>query len=227
MVTRRMESDLYGPVKESLTALGYAVRGEVNGCDLVAVRGDEILVVELKVRFNLDLLLQGVERQRVTDAVYLAVEAPRTQRGARRWGQIKDLCRRLDLGLMTVHFGTRSPVVEVLLDPGAAPPRRSPQKRSQLLREFAQRHGDHNTGGVTRRPIVTAYREEALQVAACLRSGPTAVRAVRAATGIQRTGRILYDNHYGWFEQVGRGVYRLTPPGEEALRRYADVVAER
>lgn len=223
----RRESDLYGPVKDMLTALGYTVRGEVDDCDLVAVRGSEILVVELKARFNLDLVLQGVARQRMADAVYLAVEAPASGRRSRRWSQIKELCRRLGTGLITVRFGAAGPVVEVVLDPSEPWHTSSRKQRAHLLREFAQRSGDYNTGGVSRRPVVTAYREAALQVAAHLRSGPAAVAEVRAATGLPRAGDILSANYYGWFERVSRGVYRLTPAGSEALVRYADVLARR
>ena len=76
-MTRRTERDLYPPVKALLESLGFTVRGEVNGCDVVAVRGDDLVIVELKRAVNLELLLQAVDRLRLTDAVYLAVEAPR------------------------------------------------------------------------------------------------------------------------------------------------------
>ena len=47
---RIRESDLYPPLKRFLEAQGYAVKGEVNDCDAVAVRGgEEPVVVELKV----------------------------------------------------------------------------------------------------------------------------------------------------------------------------------
>ncbi len=68
------EADLYQPVKLFLEGQGYDVKGEVRGCDVVARRGDEkLLIVELKLRFNLQLVLQGVERLALTDQVYLAV----------------------------------------------------------------------------------------------------------------------------------------------------------
>ena len=38
---RRAETSLYGPVKRYLETLGFIVKGEVCGCDLVALRGDE------------------------------------------------------------------------------------------------------------------------------------------------------------------------------------------
>ena len=52
------EAALYLPVKAFLERQGYVVRGEVRGCDLVARRGDEeLVIVGLKLRFTLSLLL--------------------------------------------------------------------------------------------------------------------------------------------------------------------------
>lgn len=219
------ETDLYAPVKQLLERQGYLVRGEVKDCDLVAVRGDDLVIVELKRAFNLSLLLQGVERQKLTDVVYLAVEAPRARRGAPRWSEIQHLCRRLGLGLITVVFAPAGPVVEVVCDPAPYAPRKPGKQRGLLLREFQRRSGDYNTGGGTRRPLVTAYREEALRVAASLMQlGPAPVKAVRAASGSQQAGTILQRDYYGWFERVARGIYQLTAKGDEALRQYADVV---
>lgn len=225
-MTNRKETELYGPVKEYLTDLGYTVKGEVSGCDLMAVRGDEVVVVELKTRFNLALLLQGVTRQKAVDSVYLAVEAPRTTRGSGpRWSEILHLCRRLGLGLMTVLFGRKGALVEVALHPGDYTPRRNTKQQALLVREFERRSGDYNTGGSTRRPLVTAYREEALRVADWIRRhGPTSPKAVKAGTGVEKASQVLQQNVYGWFDRVEKGVYALTPRGEHALTQYADVI---
>ncbi|MFS8640583.1 MAG: DUF2161 family putative PD-(D/E)XK-type phosphodiesterase [Symbiobacteriaceae bacterium] len=225
-MAERAERDLYPPVKALLEGLGFTVRGEVNGCDLVAVRGDELVIVELKRSVNLDLLLQAVDRLQLTDRVYVAVEAPRRSRQGRRWSQVQGLCRRLGLGLIAVHFTGAGPAAAVLFDPEPWHPRPRARPRAALLQEFRQRTGDFNTGGTAREPLITAYREDALRIAAYLQSrGPSAVKAVRAATGVNRAGPMLRRNHYGWFERMARGVYRLTPAGEEALRRYAHVVS--
>ena len=91
------ETDLYPPVKAFLEAQGYAVKGEVDGCDLVAVRGDEPpVIVELKAGFSLPLVFQGIARQGLTDNVYLAVP-PFSGRTTRRRDALA-LCRRLGLG---------------------------------------------------------------------------------------------------------------------------------
>ena len=79
------EVELYTPVKRFLEARGYEVKGEVCGCDLMARhiddRGDEPpVIVELKLRFTLALVLQGIDRLAVSQRVYVAVPRPGAQR---------------------------------------------------------------------------------------------------------------------------------------------------
>ncbi len=60
------EIDLYPPLKDYLVHQGYEVKGEVLHCDVIAVRGDEsIVVVELKLSLNLSVLLQAVDRLKI------------------------------------------------------------------------------------------------------------------------------------------------------------------
>lgn len=97
---------------------------------------------------------------------------------------------------------------------------------ARLLKEFDARSGDYNVGGSTRRKLVTAYRERALQCALALRChGPAAPRQVRGWTGCADAGALLRDNYYGWFARVEKGVYTLTPSGETALREFRDVAS--
>ncbi len=211
------EAELYAPVKAFLAGQGYEVKSEVEGCDVVAVRGATVVVVELKIRFNLDLLLQGVNRLKLTDAVYIAV--PKL---GRRWRDIKALCRRVGLGILVVEHGQ----VRAILDPVPYAPRGNPRRRRRLLREFAHRVGDPNTGGQTRVKVVTAYRQDALRcLAACARAGEMSLAMLRTQTGVGRAAGILQRDVYGWFERVRRGVYAPSPRGREALRTYADVIA--
>ena len=68
------ETELYAPVKAFLESQGYEVKAEVHDCDLVAIRGEEEpVIVELKTTLSLALLMQGVDRQAISDWVYLAV----------------------------------------------------------------------------------------------------------------------------------------------------------
>ena len=223
----RSELELYGPVKAFLEGQGYEVKGEVRGCDLVAVRGAEPpVIVELKLRFSLALVLQGVDRLALTDAVYLAVPAGARRRGAPspEHPEVKKLCRRIGLGLITVGRPIRGQaVVEVVLDPVPYAPRKDKRRLALLLGEHARRVGDPNRGGSTRMPIVTAYRQAALRCAEIIsRAGPSTVAALRREAEAPNAGRILHDNVYGWFERVARGTYTLTPAGIEGLARFGE-----
>lgn len=202
------ETTLYAPVKALLEAQGYEVKAEVRGCDVVAVRGDEPpVIVELKRTFGLALVLQGVDRLAVTDAVYLAVGA-----WPPRMDDVRRLLRRVGLGLIVVAHGR----ADVVLDPGPYEPRRNRKRATRLLAEHRRRVGDPNTGGSTRQPIMTAYRQEAERCLAHLASGPMALRDLRAAGDVPNAPSILRRDVYGWFERAERGVYRLTPKGEDA-----------
>ena len=203
------EAALYGPVKALLESQGYVVKGEIVGCDVVGVRGDEPpVVVELKRAFGLALVLQGIDRLALTDAVYLAVgEWPR------RPADVRALCRRLGLGLIVV-VAERA---DVVLDPLPYQPRKSRARTARLLDEHRRRAGDPTSGGSVRRPIMTAYRQEALRCAARLQAGPETLRAIRAGGDVPHAGRILQTNVYGWFERVERGVYVLSPRGRRAV----------
>lgn len=231
-MTAIRETDLYPAIKSHLQAQGYEVKSEVCDCDVMAVRGDEDpVIVELKTGFTLPLVLQGVDRLALSDAVYLAfgVNSPEARGSLWRKNrkEIKKLCRRLGLGLMTVVFATaRAPLVEVHLDPAPYQPRKNKKRQNRLLREFDMRVGDPNAGGSTRRKIITAYRQDALRLLTFLENnGASKLCDLRCQTGVERAAGILQANHYGWFERVERGVYDLAPTGREALEVYGDALA--
>jgi hypothetical protein len=84
------------------------VKGEVKGCDIVAVRAGEgltLTIVKMKLGFTLDLLLQVTDRMRAVDEVWLAV--PATRRGRDRDLRVHRLCRLLGFGLMRGQCGFR------------------------------------------------------------------------------------------------------------------------
>jgi hypothetical protein len=222
------EAALYAPVKQYLERLGYEVKGEVRGCDLVALRGDEPpVIVELKLRFSLPLVLQGIDRLALTDRVYLAVPRPegRGRAGAiaADMAQIRKLCRRLGLGLILIGQGRR--MVEIIEEPVPYRPRRAKSRALRLIDEFTRRVGDANIGGAAGVPLVTAYRQDALRCARVLAQfGPMRVAALREAAGVPRAARILQRNVYGWFVRLERGTYTLTGAGGVALSRFADAL---
>ncbi|MCB0065300.1 MAG: hypothetical protein KDE19_24415 [Caldilineaceae bacterium] len=230
------EADLYEPVKQFLAAQGYAVKGEVGKCDLVAIRSEEPpLVVELKLSLNLSVLLQAVDRTAISDHVYIAIPEPTGRRNGllrKSRKSINRLFRMLGLGLITVGFrtpagkGQATPRIEVVIEPGPYQPRKNVKRQRRLQREFAARKGDFNQGGTTGRERMTAYRQDALLCADYLQThGPSAPATVKTETGIGRARTILYDNVYGWFDRPERGIYTLTPAGQQALVQYVDVIA--
>ena len=211
------ETSLYAPVKRFLESLGFDVKGEICGCDLVALRGDEpplVVVGELKLGFNLELVLQGIDRTAACDEIWLAVRVA-GRPGRERDSRVKKLCRFLGFGLLGV---LTTGFVEVLVEPGPWRPRRDSKRRSRLVTEHRRRRGDPVAGGTSKLPIMTAYRQQALACAASLSDGPRRTAEIR--TAIPDAPKILLRNVYGWFFRVERGVYGLTPAGTTALVRW-------
>jgi hypothetical protein len=213
-----MEVALYPPVKAFLEGLGFTAKGEIRGCDVVAVHpsaapGEQAVVViaELKQSFSLELLLQATDRLALADEVWVAVAA--TRRGRDRDRRAHKLCRLLGVGLLGVNVAKGR--VEVLVEPSPYRPRPNLAKRGRLMQEFHRRRGDPMAGGSSRVPHMTAYRQQALDIAAGLRDGPKRPRDLRPDA--PDAGRILLSNVYGWFERVQPGLYRLTPRGEQAV----------
>lgn len=223
---RILETDLYPPIKALLEGQGYEVKGEVGAADVVACRGDEEpVIVELKTGFSLSLFHQGIERQAITDAVYIAVPRGTGAVFRKALKNNTSLCRRLGLGLMTVRM--RDGFTEIHADPAPYRPSKSKRRKTLLLREFGRRSGDPTAGGSTRRGLVTAYRQDALR---CLRvlhlSGPTKASAVAQAASVPTARQIMYSDHYGWFERAGLGVYALTAKGAAAVTEYEPLLRD-
>jgi hypothetical protein len=211
------ETSLYVPVKRFLESRGFHVKGEICGCDLVALRADEpplIIIGELKLAFNLELLLQGVNRTAACDELWLAVRL-HGRRGRERDPRVAKLCRLLGFGLLGVAATGR---VEVLVEPGPWRPRRDGKRRSRLLSEHRRRIGDPALGGSSKTPIMTAYRQRSLACAASLSAGPR--RTAELKSIVPDAPQILLRNVYGWFARIERGVYSLTSAGVGALSRW-------
>ena len=213
-----METALYLPVKRFLERLGFTVKGEVGGCDLVGLSGDDppvVVIGELKLTFNLELLLQAVDRAGACDEVWLAAKMSARGKGRESDARYRNLCRRLGFGMLGV---TGSGQVEVIVRPVTSAPRRDPKKRSRLVAEHNKRKGDPTLGGSTRSPIMTAYRQQALACASAMALGPRKLRELRP--DIPDAPKILQHNVYGWFDRAERGVYVLTEAGRAALKRW-------
>ncbi len=226
------ETDLYPAIKQYLEKQGYEVKAEVTDCDVVAVRGTEPpIVVELKLSFSLPLLMQAIDRQSLTDEVYVAIPKPTKQAGGALWKRHKrgllKLCRRLGLGLITIDLKkSLGRAVEVHCDPLPYAPRKNKRRTGRLLKEFAQRVGDPNQGGSNKCKIITSYRQDALRCLSYIDAqGAVKLKEIREKTSVERAGGILQKDHYGWFTRVDRGIYDITPQGRSALDTFRTAIA--
>lgn len=220
------ETDLYRPLHDYLVKQRYTVRGEVKNCDIAAVKDGDLIVIEMKRALNIPLLAQAVQRQRITDSVYVAIPRPSNKR---KWNGeskgVRDLLRRLEVGLILVSPNGRRPKVEVVFHPLPFERRRRKSVHRAVLEEIERRSADLNEGGSCRRKIVTAYRENAVHIACCLDAlGPSTPKALRALGTGSKTLSILYRNVYGWFERVDKGLYALSAKGRTDLAQYPEFV---
>lgn len=228
----KREEELYGPLKQFFSNLGYEVKGEVRHCDLVAYHPSthEMIIVELKKTFNLTVLLQAMERQRLSEKVYVAVERNRPKKGAanQRFSDLSELCRRLSLGLITVTFyKTKAPLIEVLCEPNDNPIRRAkPKQTGRLQLEFKERSGDYNIGGSHGTKLMTAYKEKALRIAVSLKElGEAAPKDIVRLTSISQAPAMLRNNYYQWYDKISRGKYKLSAIGHAELAQYEHIIA--
>ncbi|MBF4692739.1 DUF2161 family putative PD-(D/E)XK-type phosphodiesterase [Fusibacter ferrireducens] len=228
------ETSLSDPCKAWLKSKGCAVSAEVKSVDLLGIytrEEEEIsIAIELKVKLNLELILQAVERQKIVDYVYIAVPHEYKVLESPRFKKIKLLLRRLNVGLLTVNFRSIAPYVTEIIE---AKPydfeksrRLADKKKQALLKEFHSRITDSNDGGATKRKLMTAYREQSLLIAHYLsqEQAPMTIKALKAVGAPAKAGVILRNNHYEWFERVSTGCYRLTESGTEAVETYEDII---
>ena len=143
-----METALYLPVKRFLEKLGFTVKGEVGGCDLVALSADDppiVVIGELKLSFNLELVLQAVDRAGACDEVWLAAKLSATGKGRESDARYRNLCRRLGFGMLAV---TRSGEVEVIVKP--------PLRRRAAIRRSAPASSPNTSGARATPPSAEA-----------------------------------------------------------------------
>ena len=227
--TKLYEVDLYEPIKNYFTEQKYDVYGEVNDCDVVAVKEEELIIVELKLRLNLDLVMQATKRQRLTDQVYVAIPRPTYSLRTQKWRDIVYLMRRLEVGLLVVSFQTDEEQVKVIHHPTpfdrVKSMQRSKKRRNSLLTEIEGRTGDFNIGGSNKIKIMTAYKETCIHIACCLmHHGPLSAKSLREIGTGEKTSRILIKNYEEWFDRIERGVYAISEKGKSELQDYPEFV---
>lgn len=220
------ESDLFNPLQKYLSGQGYEVYSEVKNCDLVATRGEEMLIVEIKMRMSLQLILQAVSRQELNDSVYVAVPLTSGRSYPANFTGIKKLLRRLGIGLIYVRLMKTKSRVEVALHPQDPRLFNIPSRKHNIIREINGRYAEFNKAGEAAKiEKITAFKQLSIRIAVELKKRESASPAQLQKAGLPaKTGRVLSQNVYGWFERVERGVYRISSAGISALERYPEVI---
>lgn len=216
-MTEFRETDLYAPIRAFLEAEGYQVQAEVKHCDIAAEKDGQLVIVELKKAFTLKLVYQAIERQSLTEQVFVAIPRPKKGQREKAWKDMLRLLKRLELGLLTVALDSPLQTVDVVLEPADSPVRKNRRKREGLQAELESRETDSNIGGMTRRKIITAYREKSIRLACLLEKEGQLSTAELRERGLEDAIGICSRNYDRWFRRVAKGVYALSEIGKEAL----------
>ncbi|GIT20589.1 MAG: DUF2161 family putative PD-(D/E)XK-type phosphodiesterase [Pseudomonadota bacterium] len=217
------ESDLYLPLKTFLEKQDYQVKGEVENCDVVAIKDDSPpTIVELKLSLNLDVILQAVDRLKLSPIVYIGVPHSCGALKKKKKKRVVKLLKMLGLGLIAIN--PKRNITEIVVSPTKYTPKQSKPKQQWLISEFVTRTGDPNLGGAsTKTGRITAYKQQAIEIAHYLKKhGATKASDLAKTLDIPKSRNILYDNHYGWFEGLGKGIYQLTKLGSQSLEGFQE-----
>lgn len=222
-----MEKDLFNPIKEYFESFGYTCDGEVKDIDLYMEKEQESVAVELKQTLDFKSVKQAALRQKITDHVFIGIFKP-SNLNSRAFQENIYLLKRLGIGLIVVS--KRSNDVEIVTEPIetelSAFNIRNKGKKVVLSEEFQKRKCKNNIGGVHGTRLITSYREDALLTLDALLDygGEASIKDIKAITNIAKTRNILYDNHYGWFARVDRGIYKVTENGLKATVEFEDAI---
>ncbi|OJV66040.1 MAG: hypothetical protein BGO41_08905 [Clostridiales bacterium 38-18] len=225
------ETDLHVPVKDWLEGQGCKVRSEVKSIDMVGLYDESTLIaVEMKLKLNLEVINQAVERQGYVDAVYIAVVHDFKAFASKRFNATLLTLKRLNIGLLVVNFRSTEPYCYEVLKPESFDFERSRKakknRRATLVKEFNRRSGDFNRAGSKSEKLMTAYREECLLIAHFMSSEGLSRANEFQFLGMktQKASGILSKNFHGWFEKVDKGIYKLSAEGHAALSSSKSIV---
>lgn len=214
------ETEMYGPLKKFLKTKRYSVHSEVKSIDVLAQKGDELMIIEMKTSFNLQLIYQLIERLKITDQVYAYVPLKKGGRWPKAYKRMCALLKRLHCGLITLDQHTKKKVV-IEFEPSLFVGRKNYSKKRLALKEVEGRSIDLNKAGSTKELLFTAYKEKAICVGMyLLKEGASTTKNIKEDLDIEKTSDILNNNYQGWFQRVSRGLYGITPEFEFFRLKY-------
>lgn len=217
METKFNEKDLYKPIKKAFIEKGYKVNAEVNGCDMTVHKNDELIIIELKKTFNMKLLYQAMDRQKVTNLVYVAIPRP-IKSQTKSFNKIIHIVKKLNLGLIIVAIDSPIKKVDILVTPEKSKTKKT-KRYNKIIKEINGRSLDVNEGGSNKIKLATAFRERCIHIACVMELVDLISPSILVKDyGCDKdTGAILRKNFYGWFERESRGLYKLSHKGKSDL----------
>lgn len=209
------ESEMFVYIKNYFQKKNYEVYGEVKNCDVVCIKKDNIVVVEMKKDLTIKLITQGIDRQKITEHVYICYRKPKKFTLKKRRETIT-LCKRLGLGIILVNI--EEDEIKTILEPSI---KRivNKNKRNEIKKEIEGIKVNINQGGTNKVKKNTAFREKNILISCALEleGSSSSKDLIKKFSCPQNTNRIMYYNIYGWYEKVSRGIYKLSKKGFEEL----------
>lgn len=216
MINKISETDLFNPIKNYFLKNGYKVQAEVKNCDIVCLKDNELIVVEIKKSFNLKVLYQAIDRKNFSNNVYIAIQYPKNIL-KKEIKYMIEILKNMGIGLIFVYLNNFSNQVEIVLTPTYKNISKNSKKRKNILKEFESRNLQTNLGGSSykKEKILTAYKEKVIYIACVLnilkKASPKQIREI---TKIENTSSILRLNYSNYFCKLERGVYSLSDEGK-------------
>ena len=215
-----LETDLYQPVKSFFESQGYTVKAEINDIDILAIKEDITIAIELKVKISLKLIYQVIERQKLVDNVFLAIPKDSYKSHQNSIKHFQLLLKRLNLGLILID----KKKVEVVFEPNHYDLNKSKslnkRRKEKLLNTFNNLFSDPNKGG-SKGKRMTVYKQNAIKIASLLAEKPgLSPKEIINETGVLNTQSILQKNFYGWFQKSSYASYLLTEKGIAEYKNY-------
>lgn len=207
------EQELFHPIKQYFLDLGYVVKGEIKGIDIMMQYNNQIIGIELKNTVSLKLMYQAIDRQKVCDRVYVGIPVEAVKSHKKQMKSFIGLCKRLNIGILQVGNNQVTCLLEV--DENIKKVNKNYHKAKRIRKEFNERKNDLNLGG-TKGRIFTRYKEKMVLIANLMAlEGLYSIKDLKDKTGIYDVSNILNKNYYHWFERFERGKYRLTEIGNK------------
>lgn len=215
-----METDLYLPCKVLLESFGYEVKAEIGPADILAIKDDYVVIIELKLSISLKLIYQAIDRQKLADKVYVCLPKKVLNQTKSNVKYFINLLKRLEIGLIAVSNDHAEVIVETYGFDMVKSISSSKRKKSNLLKEFSLRKSDLNVGG-TKSKKITHYKEKVIEVAKYLYEfGEKSPKDIMLYTGYKDIPNILRKNYYLWFYNISRGKYVLSEIGLKEIETY-------